>query len=73
MFLLWAWKIGAVADDEDRSLILLSICERARLPCNAEGLRFINGYLESRLLLLTSIPVRKCNTHCFDDGFINPE
>lgn len=38
------------------SLILLSICDRARLPCSAEALRSINGYLESRLLLLTSIP-----------------
>ena len=40
------------------SLILLSICDRSRLPCTAEGLRSINGYLESRLLLLTSLPVR---------------
>lgn len=40
------------------SLILISICDRARLPCSAETLRSINGYLESRLLLLTSIPVR---------------
>ncbi|GAB1313117.1 Ras GTPase activating protein ira2 [Madurella fahalii] len=38
------------------SLILISICDRARLPCSAEVLRSINGYLESRLLLLTSIP-----------------
>ncbi|AEO71616.1 uncharacterized protein THITE_2124231 [Thermothielavioides terrestris NRRL 8126] len=38
------------------SLILISICDRARLPCTADELRSINGYLESRLLLLTSIP-----------------
>ncbi|KAL2018057.1 hypothetical protein VTK56DRAFT_1323 [Thermocarpiscus australiensis] len=38
------------------SLILISICDRARLPCTADGLRSINCYLESRLLLLTSIP-----------------
>ncbi|KAH6847998.1 hypothetical protein B0I37DRAFT_155670 [Chaetomium sp. MPI-CAGE-AT-0009] len=38
------------------SLILISICDKARLPCTAETLRSINGYLESRLLLLTSIP-----------------
>ncbi|KAL2170034.1 hypothetical protein VTG60DRAFT_5374 [Thermothelomyces hinnuleus] len=38
------------------SLILISICDRARLPCTAEALKSINGYLESRLLLLTSIP-----------------
>ncbi|KAL1842978.1 hypothetical protein VTJ49DRAFT_3455 [Mycothermus thermophilus] len=28
----------------------------ARLPCPAQGLRFINGYLESRLLVIKSIP-----------------
>ncbi|KAK4248657.1 hypothetical protein C7999DRAFT_30893 [Corynascus novoguineensis] len=38
------------------SLILISICDRARLPCTSEALKSINGYLESRLLLLTSIP-----------------
>jgi neurofibromin 1 len=38
------------------SLILISIYDRARLPCTAEGLKSINAYLESRLLLLTSIP-----------------
>lgn len=38
------------------SLVLISICDRARLPCSAEALKSINGYLESRLLLLTSIP-----------------
>jgi neurofibromin 1 len=42
---------------ESRSLILISICDRARLPCTAEALKSVNGYLESRLLLLTSIPV----------------
>ena len=39
------------------SLILISICDRARLPCTADGLRSVQGYLESRLHLLTSIPV----------------
>ncbi|KAL2149557.1 hypothetical protein VTH82DRAFT_8208 [Thermothelomyces myriococcoides] len=38
------------------SLILISICDRARLPCTAETLKSINGYLESRWLLLKSIP-----------------
>ncbi|KAL2257760.1 hypothetical protein VTK26DRAFT_9213 [Humicola hyalothermophila] len=38
------------------SLILQSICDRTRLPCSASGLRSINSYLESRLLLLASIP-----------------
>ncbi|KAL2265612.1 hypothetical protein VTJ83DRAFT_6712 [Remersonia thermophila] len=38
------------------SVILLSICDKARLPCTAQGLRFINGYLESRLLVIKSIP-----------------
>ncbi|KAL2160267.1 hypothetical protein VTH06DRAFT_1440 [Thermothelomyces fergusii] len=38
------------------SLILISICDRAKLPCTAEALKSINGYLESRLLLLASIP-----------------
>ncbi|KAK4144136.1 uncharacterized protein C8A04DRAFT_11820 [Dichotomopilus funicola] len=38
------------------SLILISICDRTRLPCNSEALRSISSYLESRLLLLTSIP-----------------
>ncbi|KAK4190313.1 neurofibromin [Podospora australis] len=38
------------------SLILMSICDRARIPCTADGLRLVQGYLESRLHLLTSIP-----------------
>ncbi|KAK3315246.1 hypothetical protein B0H66DRAFT_337826 [Apodospora peruviana] len=38
------------------SLILMSISDRAGLPGNAPGLKSIHGYLESRLLLLTSIP-----------------
>ncbi|KAJ4307090.1 Ras GTPase activating protein ira2 [Collariella sp. IMI 366227] len=38
------------------SLILISICDRTILPCSADWLRSINEYLESRLLLLTSIP-----------------
>ncbi|KAK4165082.1 putative inhibitory regulator protein IRA1/2, partial [Cladorrhinum sp. PSN259] len=38
------------------SLILISMCERARLPCTADGLRSVQGYLEARLHLLTSIP-----------------
>ncbi|KAK3683544.1 hypothetical protein B0T22DRAFT_468139 [Podospora appendiculata] len=38
------------------SLILISICDRAGLPGTAGGLKSINGYLESRILLLTSIP-----------------
>lgn len=38
------------------SLILASICDRAGLPGTPDGLRSIHGYLESRLLLLKSIP-----------------
>ncbi|KAK4662632.1 Ras GTPase activating protein ira2 [Podospora pseudopauciseta] len=38
------------------SLILILICDRARWPSTADGLRAVQGYLESRLHLLTSIP-----------------
>ncbi|KAK4119986.1 hypothetical protein N657DRAFT_683989 [Parathielavia appendiculata] len=38
------------------SLIVLSICDNLRLPCSADALRSINSYLESRVLLLMSIP-----------------
>ncbi|KAK0651326.1 hypothetical protein B0T16DRAFT_403638 [Cercophora newfieldiana] len=38
------------------SIILNSICDRAGLPGTSDGLRGIHGYLESRLLLLKSIP-----------------
>ncbi|KAM7222101.1 GTPase-activator protein for ras-like GTPase [Rhypophila decipiens] len=38
------------------SLIMMSICDRSGLPGNAATLKSIQGYLESRLLLLTSIP-----------------
>ncbi|KAK3343967.1 hypothetical protein B0T25DRAFT_584814 [Lasiosphaeria hispida] len=38
------------------SLILCSICDRSGLPGTSDGLKSIHGYLESRLLLLTSIP-----------------
>ncbi|KAK3386913.1 hypothetical protein B0H63DRAFT_468596 [Podospora didyma] len=38
------------------SLILISICDRAGLPGTAHGLKAVNGYLESRVLLLKSIP-----------------
>lgn len=38
------------------SLILISICDRAGQPGTAHGLKSIQGYLQSRVLLLTSIP-----------------
>ena len=38
------------------SHILTSLCDRAGLPGTATGLKSIQNYLESRLLLLTAIP-----------------
>ncbi|EAQ83903.1 hypothetical protein CHGG_10307 [Chaetomium globosum CBS 148.51] len=56
-----------------RSLILISICDKARLPCTAETLRSINGYLGSRLLLLTSIPVHHYSLQAHVADLLTPE
>lgn len=48
---------------ERSSLVLSSMCDRISPSGNDSGLKSIHCYLESRLLLLKSIPVHPPNTH----------